>query len=223
MLNKTASPTAVDEPGGDVTFTLKVDNLSPVDAVTITSLTDSIYGNLAGVCALPWSIPVGGSRTCTFIAYVAGNANGSETNVATASGVDDDGSLVEAMDDATVNLNNVPPAASLTKTAKAALVTFEVTVVNESEAEALTLDALVDDRFGDVADASNPAIESTLCTLPRTLAPNDGAPGGEDTYTCTFEARVSTSPHTDTVTGTVNDDDGSLPAQPSDSATVTLD
>jgi hypothetical protein len=222
-LMKTASPTALDEPGGEVSFTLTIYNLSTVDTVTIDGLVDSVHGDLGGTCGLPWSILPGGSQSCTFTTFVQGNAYESETNVATASGVDDDGVGVEDTDDATVNFTNVAPAASLTKTAKMALVTYELTVTNLSDAEALTLTGLVDDQFGDVADPSNPAIESTWCVAPQELEANDGFPGGGDTYTCTFEAWVSTSPHTDTVTATVEDDDGSLPAEPNDSATVTLD
>ncbi len=36
------------EPGGDVTFTVRIDNTSAVDDVTIDSLTDTIYGDLDG-------------------------------------------------------------------------------------------------------------------------------------------------------------------------------
>ena len=41
-------------------------------------------------------------------------------------------------------------------------------------------------------------------------------------YSCSFTA-TAYDDTTDTVTGTVEDDDGSAPAQPSDSATVTFD
>ena len=41
-----ASPTSLPEPGGSVTFSIKVRNTSPADTVTVSSLTDSIYGDL---------------------------------------------------------------------------------------------------------------------------------------------------------------------------------
>ncbi|MEA2195651.1 MAG: hypothetical protein QOG42_2111, partial [Solirubrobacteraceae bacterium] len=44
---KTASPLSRVEPGGTFTFTLVVSNPSAVDPITITSLNDNIYGNLA--------------------------------------------------------------------------------------------------------------------------------------------------------------------------------
>lgn len=220
-LIKTANPTAVDEPGDDVTFSFTINNTSPVDTVTINSLMDTVYGDLNGQgdCAVPQVLGVGGSYSCSFTTFVAGSPGTPETNVATASGVDDDGEDVTAMDDATVNFNNVAPAATLTKDASMVVVTFDVTVTNDSDAEALTLDLLDDDMFGNITEVQGD-IQSTTCAVPQTLEPS-GELG--DTYTCSFDAKVTTSPHTDTVTGTVSDDDGSTPITPSDDATVTFE
>ena len=51
-VDKTADPTTLPEPGGTFTFKVKVTNTS-IEKVTITSLTDDIYGNLngKGTCA----------------------------------------------------------------------------------------------------------------------------------------------------------------------------
>jgi hypothetical protein len=223
-LIKTVDPTSVDEPGGNVTYTFTVNNTSPVDTVTINSLVDTILGDLngQGTCAVPQTLAPdddlpGGpdSYTCTVIAPVSGNAGDAITNTATAEGVDDDNEPVMASDSATVDINNVPPAASLTKTATAVLVTYTVEVCNDSDAEALTLDALIDDIYGDIT-----ALTETTCVVPQDLAPVGEA---GNCYTCSFKAATTTSPTTDTVTGTVNDDDGSVPSTPSDSATVTFE
>jgi hypothetical protein len=124
-----------------------------------------------------------------------------------------------AMDDATVTFNNVVPDAELTKRATMALVTYQVSVTNKSDAEALTLDALVDNQFGDITDVANPNITDTSCVTTQTLQPN-GQVG--DTYNCWFRATVDCSPHTNTLTGDVNDDDGSVTIKPNANATVTL-
>jgi len=52
-VTKTADPTQLTEPGGDVTYTFVVNNTSAVDSVDITLLDDSIYGDLngQGTCA----------------------------------------------------------------------------------------------------------------------------------------------------------------------------
>jgi hypothetical protein len=219
-LVKVASPTSVNEPGGLVTFTFTVNNLSAVDTVTITSLTDSLYGDLngQGTCSAPQTIVPGGSYTCSISANVAGNAGDAVINVATAAGLDDDGNPVSDDGDATVNLNDVPPSASLTKTATAVVATFTVVVTNDSAAEALSVDALIDDRFGDITAVQGNVLV-TDCAVPQVLAAK-GTPG--DTYTCAFDALVETSPHVDTVTGTISDDDGNA-IDRSDSAQVTFE
>ncbi len=218
-LVKTANPTQVNEPGDDVTFSFTITNLSSVDSVTINSFTDTIYGDLNGKgdCSVPQLIAPSGSYSCSFMAMVSGNAGDSETNVATASGVDDDGQPVMASDDATVMIVDVPPAASLTKTATMAVVSYDVAVTNDSSAEALDLTDLSDDMFGDITVVDGVTILSSDCAVPQSIAV--GA-----TYECSFDAKVGTSPHTNTVTGTVSDDDGnSVNPAPSDDATVTFE
>ena len=79
-----------------MTYTFQVNNPSAVDSVTIDTLDDSIYGDLNGQgdCSVPQTIPAGGSYTCSITVDVTGNAGDTITNVATASGVDDDGNPV---------------------------------------------------------------------------------------------------------------------------------
>jgi len=224
QLLKTAAPDELDEPGGNVTFSLTVNNLSSVDSVTINSLTDTVFGDLNGTgdCSVPQTIQSGGSYSCSFTAYLEGEPDAAHMNMATASGLDDDGNPVNDNDGATVNFNNVAPAASLSKSATLATVIYAVTVSNDSDAEPLTLSALNDDKFGDITDANNPLVESTTCVVPQQLEPTDGEAGGLDEYNCGFTAVVNCSPHTNTMTGSVTDNDKSAPVMPAGSATVTL-
>ncbi len=46
VVTKDADPTSVPEPGAMVTFSLEVENTSPVDTVTLESLLDDIYGDV---------------------------------------------------------------------------------------------------------------------------------------------------------------------------------
>jgi hypothetical protein len=218
-LDKRVDKQTLDEPGGNVTYTYVISNTSSVDTVTINSLTDDKLSGLDGQgdCSLPQVLVPGQQYSCTVTTSVSGNGFTSLTNVATASGVDDDGTPVNAMDNAVVNFNNVPPAATLSKDVIAAVVSYQVTVRNLSDAESLSLDTLGDDIYGNIADAGNTAIISTSCEVPQTLAP---AGQSGDSYSCSFDALASSSPTTDTVTGSVSDDDGSVPATPSDSATI---
>ena len=103
---KTASPTAVQD-SGTVTFSVVVRNESSVDSVTLTSLVDSIHGDLdgKGTCDVPQTLVPGASYACSFQAVVSQT----ETDVVTASGRDDDEQEVRASDDATVTVTKTPP------------------------------------------------------------------------------------------------------------------
>lgn len=92
-------------------------------------------------------------------------------------------------------------------------VTYAVTVTNDSTAEELSLDTLWDDKFGDITILGSNVLE-TNCDVPKTIAI-----GGK--YSCTFVGKVTDPVHTNTVTGTLNDDEGGT-ITPSDSATVTF-
>ena len=94
------------------------------------------------------------------------------------------------------------------------MATFEVLVTNDSEAEALTLDGLNEDQFGDITLVQDNVV-STECSVPQTL-PISGS------YTCTLEGKINGSPHTDAVTRTVSDNEGAS-VTPSDSTNVTFD
>lgn len=213
-LIKTANPTSIDEPGANVVFTFKVTNTSPADVVTITSLTDDHIGNLngKGTCSVPQTLAVEGIYICSAPFNVASQP-GSVINIATASGTDDDGMPVSDTDDETVTVKDVPPTATLSKNVTTLCATYAVTVKNTSTAEALSLDALVDDIYGDLLDVNNEAIEDTTCLATTIMV------GGS--YTCWFEACTETSPTTDKVTGTVYDNEGGW-VTPSDSATVSF-
>ncbi|WP_158678262.1 DUF7507 domain-containing protein [Pseudoalteromonas sp. T1lg23B] len=217
---KTASPSSFDEPGANVTYTYTINNTSSVDAVTIDVADDDKLGSIAGqgTCSLPQVIAPSGSYSCNLTTYVAGNGNTSVTNVVSVSGLDDDGEVVSAVDDATVNILNTPPAASLVKTATQAVVTYQVSVSNDSDSEALTITQLMDDMFGDVTVVAG-NIQSTTCSVPQVMQP---ATQAGDSYSCQFTAIVTSSPHVNNVTATVIDDDGSQAIQPTDSASVTF-
>jgi hypothetical protein len=121
-----------------VTFTVTVTNTSPTDAVTINSLIDTIYGDLTNLtlnpgstCTVPRTIPATNPDsvyTCTFTKSITGNAGTPHTNVVEACGVDDDNVPLCRNGSETVNILDVAPAATLTKTVDSAKVTFKVDV-----------------------------------------------------------------------------------------------
>ena len=216
---KSANPASLPEPGGTVTFTVQINNTSAADSITINTLTDSIHGNLNGQgdCAVPQTIAAGASYTCQFTANVTGNNGDVETDTVTADATDDDGASLSGSDDATVTITNASSSIVVNKSANPTTVpapggdvTFSVHIENTSSADAITIDSLVDNVFGDLNGQGT-------CATPFTLQPGQ-------TYDCSFVAHVSGDAgdsHTDTVTASGTDDDGE-PVSGEGTAIVTI-
>ncbi len=199
-LVKTANPISVYEPGGDVTFTFEVTNLSVgSDPVTITRLGDDIFGDLfdptrtdSNCRAVLFNVVMqpGSTLACTLTRRVSGSVGQEHVNTAVVTGVDNDGAIVTATDDARVAILDALPAIIVTKMAIApeplpvtvpelgADVTFQIDVTNTS-AEVVTLTSLIDSVFGDLDGQGT-------CAVGETIEP--GA-----TYTCTFTGFVRQS------------------------------
>jgi hypothetical protein len=108
-VTKTANPTAVPETGGNVTFTFVVKNTSSEEPVTITSLTDSVYGTLAGDddCKVGTVLAAGASCTFSITKFIGGVYPGPDhVNVFKAKAVDNDKTEATDTDDATVTFTD---------------------------------------------------------------------------------------------------------------------
>ena len=119
-VTKTPSVGSVQAPGGDVTFTVVVKNTSAVDTVTISSLNDSVYGELdeQGHAAPSRSSSPRDSRTeCQFTGSVTGEGGQQHKNTVTAGGTDDDGKPVSGEATATVEITTPPPPPPVVKPA----------------------------------------------------------------------------------------------------------
>ncbi len=224
-LTKACTSGTIPEIGGSTTYTVTVKNLAQVAVVTLASLTDSIYGDItqeAGditdtTCSLvdiPAGNVTGNPFTCTFTATApAGNAGGKLT-------------YTDVQEPPTL----VKDVAACGSVQFSMDVTYTVLVTNTSPTppgDTLTLSSLTDDKFGDITTAHAAGggyeeVVSTNCGLdkasdgPGTL-PAVIQPGGN--YTCQFTGKVTSSPHTNTATGSSTDDDG-VSYSPSDDATV---
>ncbi|HEY70668.1 MAG TPA: hypothetical protein G4O08_08810 [Anaerolineae bacterium] len=215
MVFKSPSVSSVPEIGGDVTFTIDVINWS-AEPVTLTHLNDDVFGDLngEGTCSLDQILEaagsVGDSYSCLFTKWLSGDAGTTHTDNVTATAWDNDGNSDTDTDPAEVTFTDVLPAILVDKVADPTLVpetgadvTYTVTVTNEVD-EALTLDSLIDDIYGDLDG------EGT-CSVPQTLAAS-GDPG--DSYTCSFTEWVD-GPAGETVTDIVeasasDDDDNTV-------------
>ncbi len=212
-VTKTAAPPSKVEPGGTFTFTVTVSNPSPNDAIKITSLNDSIYGNLATLAGSTCGALIGTtlapgatSAPCTFPGPFAGTAGQSQTDTVTVNGVDISGFTATATANATVTLTPLappPPVIAVTKAAAPATLpepggtfTFTVSVSNPSTTTPVKITSLVDNIYGDLATRPGSTCGGLIGT---TLAP------GGSTAPCSFTGPFSGKAgdkQTDTVTVT---------------------
>ena len=176
-VTKSANPTSVTAPGGDVTFTITVTNTSN-EAVDVTELEDDRFGPLTdGVgadCDPPVTLPhhldaanAGATDTlvCTFTAFVGGPGGTDHVNVASASVVDDDSpNPVAGSAPATVTIAQGSSAdLQVDKSADPAVatvgdaVTFTIAVTNHGPdaASAVTVTDVVPDAFAIVSVATS--------------------------------------------------------------------
>lgn len=205
-VSKTPDPAELPLPGGDVVFSVVVANTGST-TVMIDSLVDDVFGDLngQGSCSVPQEIAVGETYACAF----TGNVEFSEEvcthiNTVRAAGPD-----VEGQDSAEVTC--LDRKIEVTKTASPSSLpvpggdfTYTVVVANTGTTE-LTIDSLVDDKFGDLNGRGS-------CSVPQTI------PAGES-YSCTFIGAVTFSDtvcrHTNTIVASGQGISGQ------DSATVT--
>lgn len=207
-VTKTALPISVPEPGGPVTFTVRVTNDGSVP-VDLATLLDDVYGDLhgQGTCVLPQNgIASGDFYECAFSATAScGDAGGTETDTVTAMGTAG-GAAVTGTDTATVTCTDTPPTLSVAKVADpsnlvepAGAVEYTVTVENTSAStDPVTLQSLVDELAGDLNG------QGTCVTGGVIL------PGSANAFTCSFTATVSCNAGEDvvhTVTASGEDDE----------------
>ena len=203
-VTKSVDPASVSELGGNATFTVVVNNVN-AEAVTLSSLSDNVFGNLngKGTCATGGSIAGGGSYTCSFTETLTGQPAIPHVDTVTATASDNDGNSDTASATASVTFIDNPPNIEVTKTPSPTSVselggpvTFTVTVMNV-HLETVLLTTLVDNVFGNLNGKGT-------CATGGNIA-------GGATYTCSFTETLSgepSMPHIDTVTATATDDDG---------------
>jgi len=216
-VEKTASPSSVDETGADVTFTFTVNNTGGVP-VTITTLNDSVFGALSGDtdCQVGTELAAGASCSFDQSEFISGKVGVDHVNTFTATANDSEGN--EASDDAsaTVSFIDVLPAISVDKSADqtsvteiGADVTFTFTVSNIGTVP-VTVASLSDDVFGTLSGDADCQIGSVI------------AAGSSCSFSQTeFLSGSPSTEHHDTFTAEVTDTDGN-PASANDDATVSF-
>jgi hypothetical protein len=236
QVTKDALPDSRPEPGGSFDFTVGVHNTAQFTTLTLDRICDDKYGLVAKVasapdcpagtlgtilpgttCSVPQTLSPGGDYSCTFSGNVISNSPTTVTNVVTVFGRDENNVALQGSDSAQVAITNVPPTATVVKSLVGLVcadVQYRVRVNNTNAVESLSLNSLSDDGFGSITSVHDD-VRSTNCSVPQTIAA-----GGN--YECDFTARFCGGSHTNTVTGTLTDNEGGSVSQPSNSLTVNV-
>ena len=145
-----ATPSSLAEPGGSVSFQVQATNTS-ANAATLTSLTDSLLGNLGGqgTCAVGGTIAPGADLHVRL--HDLGDRrrrSRSRAGRSTAVLTDQvDATTASPSGSATVTITDIPSSITVTKTANPTSlpepggpVTFTVVVRNTSAVDSITID-----------------------------------------------------------------------------------
>ncbi len=233
---KSVTPASLPEPGGDFTYDLVITNPGPT-AITITSLTDDVYGNLldpANPDVQPSTCDElagdvlaanGGSTTCTFVGTFTGVAGDTEIDTVTVIGTDENGNTATDEDDAIVTIVPAPDieivksVTPLSRPEPGGDFTYDLVITNPGPI-AIAITSLTDDVYGNLLDPANPAVQPSTCDelAGDVLAANGGS------TTCTFVGTftgVAGDTEIDTVTVIGTDINGNT-ATDEDDAIVTI-
>ncbi|MEJ2486296.1 MAG: hypothetical protein P8Y68_11225 [Anaerolineales bacterium] len=220
---KSPDPSSVPYDGGNVTFSITITNTGNRD-LTIDSVGDSVFSDLGTCPALIGTVLAPGeSVSCSFTGFVSGDPGSTHTNTFTVD-ADWENQTVTASGIANVAIGTLPPlAGSVQKSANpvsiepGGSVTFSVLVSNDST-EAITLNSLTDNVFGDITTTGHDGITATTCATGGTINP-------ASSYSCSFTATVNGTvggpDHVDTVSAGVSMTNGQSTTW-QDSATVTF-
>jgi hypothetical protein len=225
---KTASPTSLAEPGGVFSFSVVITNPS-AGPVTITTITDNVYGNLATAAAnstcddlIGDTLAAGAGTSCTFTGTFTGNAGDAETDVVTVTVTGPGGLTASDTDDATVTLTDAIPSITVDKSVDpvsraepGGVFTFTVTVTNTS-VETVRIVSIADNVYGDLATRPGSTCGGGINV---SLA---AAPGPNNSFTCSFSVVAlgqDGAQETDRVTATAVDDEANV-ATASDEAVI---
>ncbi|MEM9303626.1 MAG: cadherin-like domain-containing protein, partial [Pseudomonadota bacterium] len=214
----TPDPAILDEPGGATTVTVEVTNTSAADTIDLTSLGDSLAGDLNGLgdCTVPQSIATAASYSCSFTQTISDAAPGPLSTTVTAGFEDDEDNAATANGLASLTIDDLLPTATVgvavapdTVSEPGEPVTVTVTVSNTSTADTITVTQLLDSLAGDLNGQGD-------CATPFDLAP---AAIAECSFTAEDDAQAGTLERT---VSTLFADEEDNPGTAEGMATVTV-
>jgi len=231
-VQKSADPTSIKEPGGQVAYSVRIVNTSADVDVTIGSVVDDKFGDLddeggKGYIDVPHTLPPGGSVSFQFTAQITGVGGTSHVNTVTGSGTDENGNPVSDSDDARVDITPRLIDLVIVKDATSptplnGIVHYTLTVTNKGPDTATNVQLADPAPAGITYLTANPSQGSCSVTAALiTCSLGTIAPGQTVTINVTGRATV-VGTHTNTATVTGSGGRETNPADNVDSAVTVV-
>jgi uncharacterized repeat protein (TIGR01451 family) len=231
-VSKSANPTTLKEPGGQVTFSVTITNTSADVDVAITNVVDDKFGDLDddggnGCFDVPVNLKPGGKVNCTFQKNITGQGGTSHVNVVTATGVDEGGHELKASDDARVDITErlidlVVVKEASSPTPLNGIVNYTLTVTNKGP-ETATNVQLADPAPAGIEYLSAAPSQGTCALTPAIITCSLGSLAPNQTVTIAIRGRATTvGQHTNTATVTGSGGRETNPADNVDSAVTVV-
>jgi uncharacterized repeat protein (TIGR01451 family) len=230
-VQKSANPTSLKEPGGSVTYSVTITNVSPV-MVTVENVVDDRFGDLDdtggnGCFDVPINLTPMTSVNCTFQRTITGTAGSVHINTVTATGHDAFGNPVSDADDARVEITPRLIDLVIVKDASSptplnGIVNYTMTVTNKGPDTATNVQLADPAPAGIVYLTANPS--QGTCTVTASLITCSlGTIAAGQTVTINATGRATTvGTHTNTATVTGGGGRETNPADNVDSATTVV-
>jgi len=205
-VTQTPSPTSVPAPGGNVGFAVRVSNTGAA-ALQLTALSDSVFGDVANAgnsalvattCALPQSLAPGSEYTCAFTAYVGGAGGQTHRNTLTATA----GALASATAVAEVTIEAPAPGRIVVvKQTDPANAPGQFNFAASYDADGFALSHGQSNDSGPLPSGATYSVSESVpagwtlasATCSDGSPPNQIALGANETVTCTFTNRRTTT------------------------------
>jgi uncharacterized repeat protein (TIGR01451 family) len=230
-VSKSADPTSLKEPGGPVTYSVTIRNVSVVN-VTVENVVDDRFGDLddeggSGCFDVPINLMPMTSVNCTFTRTITGAAGTVHINTVTATGHDAFGNPVSDSDDARVEITPRLIDLVIVKDATSptplnGIVNYTMTVTNKGPDVATNVQVADPAPAGIVYLTATPS-QGTCTVTPSLITCSLGTIGVGQTVTINATGRATTvGTHTNTATVTGSGGRETNPADNVDSATTVV-
>ncbi len=231
-VQKSASPTSMKEPGGPVTFSVTITNVSPDVDATIENVVDDRFGDLDddggnGCFDVPVNLAPGEKVNCTFQRQITGPGGTIHVNTVTASGHDEFGNALSDSDDARVEITARLIDLVIVKEASSptplnGIVNYTLTVTNRGPDTATNVQVADPAPAGIVYLTASPS-QGTCSLTPSLVTCSLGTIAPGQTVRIAITARATTvGTHTNTATVTGSGGRETNPADNVDSAVTVV-